>query len=291
MSSVHVPQGTCLLTVGPTGTFVTSTARCGGSVDRVDITDRFADLVRGPESECRLDLGALLIAAHARRDLDVDEQLARLDQLATACPVPTLDGVVDHLVAEGFRGDTDDYAHPRNSLLDVVLDRRRGIPITLSIVLMEVGRRVGVPFEGVGMPGHFLVRSRTSPEVLVDPFHQTRLDLPGAERLFRQVHGERARFDPRYLAPVGPRAMLARVVTNLQRSYVGRGDRAGALWAQCLRVLVPGATVADRRRLATLLAANGRFDAAAVELDALATEGLGGEGDRRAAVVMRAKLN
>jgi regulator of sirC expression with transglutaminase-like and TPR domain len=278
-------------TVGRTEAVVTSTAGDADSVGRVDITDRFAELVRGPEAACRLDMGALLIAAHARRDLDVDQQLGRLDELAARCPDPTIDGVVDHVVAEGFRGDTDDYTHPRNSLLDVVLDRRQGVPITLSIILIEVGRRVGVAFDGVGMPGHFLVRASTSPDLLVDPFHQARLDPGGAERLFRQLHGARAPFDPRYLEPVGRRAIVARVLTNLQRSYVGRGDRGGALWAQCLRVLIPGTTVGDRRQLAALLAANGRFDAAAVELDAIADEGVGGEDDRRAAVAMRATLN
>jgi hypothetical protein len=72
---------------------------------------------------------------------------------------------------------------------------------------------------------------------------------------------------------------------------MGRGDRAGALWAQCLRVLVPGVTVGDRRQLAALLAANGRFDAAAQELDAIAEDGVGGDRDRIAAAAMRAKLN
>jgi hypothetical protein len=72
---------------------------------------------------------------------------------------------------------------------------------------------------------------------------------------------------------------------------VGQGDRAGALWAQCLRVLVPGATVADRRQLAAMLAANGRFDAAALELEAVADDGAGGARDRYAARALRAKLN
>ena len=72
------------------------------------------------------------------------------------------------------------------------------------------------------------------------------------------------------------RATMARMLTNLQRSFVGRGDRAGALWSQCLRVLVPGTTVTDRRQLAAMLAANGRFDSAAQELDAIAEEGIGG---------------
>jgi regulator of sirC expression with transglutaminase-like and TPR domain len=258
----------------------------------VDITDRFAELVRGPEESCRIDVGAFLIAAHAHRDLDVDEQLARLDGLAAGCATPTVDGVCEHLFGNvGLRGDTEDYKNPRNSLLDDVLDRRRGIPITLSVVVIEVGRRLGLRLEGVGMPGHFLVRDGDDPEAFIDPFHQVQLDRGDCEKLFTVLHGSAARFEDRFLDPVGPRAIMARIVTNLQRSFVGRGDRAGALWAQCLRVVVPGATVADRRQLAALLAANGRFDAAAQELDAIADDGWGGERDRVAATAMRAKLN
>lgn len=258
----------------------------------MDITDRFADLVRGPEERCELDLGALLIAAHARRDLDVDTQLARLDDLAASCPGSDLDALTAHLCGTlGFRGDTDDYSNPRNSLLDVVLDRRRGIPISLSVIMLEVGRRLDIPLRGVGLPGHFLVGDAKDDDVFVDPFHRTLLDRAGAERLFTTLHGPKAQFVPSFLDPVGPRAIMARMLTNLQRSFVGRGDRAGALWAQCLRVLVPGTTVADRRQLAAMLAANGRFDAAAQELDAIADDGLGGERDRIAASAMRAKLN
>ncbi|MGH9260620.1 MAG: SirB1 family protein [Acidimicrobiales bacterium] len=258
----------------------------------MDITDRFAELVRGPEQACRLDVGALLIAAHARRDLDIDEQLTRLDKLAAGCAASTLDAVTTHLFEHlGFAGDTSDYSNPRNSLLDQVLDRRTGIPITLSIVVLEVARRVGVGLTGVGMPGHFLVRSASDADLFVDPFHQATLDRAGCERLFASLHGPRARFEDRFLEPVGRRAVIARLLTNLQRSFGGRGDRAGALWAQCLRVLVPGATVQDRRQLAAMLAANGRFDAAALELDAIADDGAGGDRDRVAARAMRAKLN
>jgi regulator of sirC expression with transglutaminase-like and TPR domain len=257
----------------------------------VDITDRFAELVRGPDEGCRLDLGALLIAAHARRDLDVDHELARLDAIAAECHDGTLAGVTAHLFDDlGFAGDVDDYGNPRNSLLDVVLDRRRGIPITLAVVLIEVARRRGLDLVGVGMPGHFLVRSAGDPDVFVDPFHRALLDREGCEKLFTTLHGGRARFEPRYLDPVGPRAVIARMLTNLHRSYIAEGDRAGGLWAQCLRVLVPGTTVQDRRQLAAMLAANGRFDAAAVELDAIAAEG-GGDRDRVAARALRAKLN
>ena len=258
----------------------------------MDITDRFAELVRGPEERCQLDLGALLIAAHARRDLDVDAELRRLDDLAAGCPGSDVEALTAYLCGTlGFRGDTEDYSNPRNSLLDVVLDRRKGIPISLSIVVLEVGRRLNIPLYGVGMPGHFLVRDAKDDNVFVDPFHRVRLDWEGCEALFAKLHGSKARFEPRFLEPVGPRATMARMVTNLQRSFVGQGDRAGALWAQCLRVLVPGATVTERRQLAAMLAANGRFDAAAQELDAIAEEGLGGVRDRIAATAMRAKLN
>jgi regulator of sirC expression with transglutaminase-like and TPR domain len=258
----------------------------------VDITDRFAELVRGPEERCQLDLGALLIAAHARRHLDIDAQLARLDDLAATCPGSDLEALTAHLCRTlGFRGDTGDYADPRNSLLDQVLNRRLGIPISLSVVMLEVGRRLNIPLHGVGMPGHFLVGDAKDDDVFVDPFHRVLLDRAGCEALFAKLHGAKARFEPRFLRPVGARAIMARMLTNLQRSFVGRGDRAGALWAQCLRVLVPGATVTDRRQLAAMLAANGRFDAAAQELDAIAEDGLGGARDRIAATAMRAKLN
>jgi regulator of sirC expression with transglutaminase-like and TPR domain len=257
----------------------------------VDITDRFAELVRGPEQRCRLDVAALLIAAHSRRDLDIEAQLVRLDALAAGCREGTLEALTAHLFGDlGFAGDTADYSNPRNSLLDVVLDRRAGIPITLSVVLLEVGRRIGVELEGVGMPGHFLVRSARDADLFVDPFNQAVIDRAGCEKLFVTLHGPRAPFDPAFLEPVGSRATIARMLTNLQRSFAGRGDRAGALWAQCLRVLVPGTTTLDRRRLAALLAANGRFDASATELEAIAEEG-GDDRDRIAARAMRAKLN
>jgi regulator of sirC expression with transglutaminase-like and TPR domain len=261
-------------------------------VASVDVTDRFAELVRGPEPDCRLDLGALLIAAHAHRGLDVDEQIERLDDLAGKVTEPTLDGLTRQLFQEqGFQGDVDDYANPRNSLLDSVLDRRLGIPITLSVVVLEVGRRLDVPLDGVGMPGHFLVRDKVDPGLFVDPFWRVQLDRAGCEKLFRALHGEKAKLEERFLEPVGTRATLARVLTNLRRSFTGVGDRSGALWAQCLRVLVPGATAGDRRELAALLAANGRFDAAAEELDAIADDGWGSDRDRVAARAMRAKLN
>src|SRR4029079_15079067 len=120
-----------------------------------------------------LDEGALLIAA-VGTGADVDAGLARLDELAADARVapPSGVGLAQHLfVDRGFAGNTLDYADPRNSFLPDVIDRRLGIPISLSVLMIEVGRRIGVALHGVGMPGHFLVGVDAPAGGFVDPFH------------------------------------------------------------------------------------------------------------------------
>lgn len=261
----------------------------------MDPTRCFADLLRRPEEDVPLDEATALIAAHAYPGLDVAAVTGRLDELAAGVRVPTLDGLVEHLFGElGFAGNTGDYYDPRNSYLNDVLDRRIGIPISLAVVTMTVGRRLGVPLAGVGMPGHFLLRDRVDPEVFVDPFAGgAQLDAAGCAAAFRSVHGADAPFDPAYLVPVGTHAILARMLANLRGVFAARGDRAGLLWALQLRTLVPGGPAEERAALADVLAADGRFAAAAAELDCLAAE-LGGELGARyrgQAARLRARLN
>ena len=108
-----------------------------------------------------------------------------------------------------YLGNTDDYYDPRNSLLHEVLDRRVGIPITLAVLGMEVGRRIGVPLSGVGMPGHFLVRDKVDPSVFIDPFHAGReLDAAGCQALHRAMAGPDAPWDPGYLDPIDRPAIV-----------------------------------------------------------------------------------
>ena len=136
-------------------------------------TARFVQLVQGPESDLRVDEAAALIAAHANPAVEEAAIFETLDDLAARCRPPTLDGLLRLLfVDEGFHGNTLDYYDPKNSFLDEVLERRAGIPITLAVVTMEVGRRAGVPLAAIGMPGHFLLRDRVDPNVFVDPFDQ-----------------------------------------------------------------------------------------------------------------------
>ncbi len=268
----------------------------GVTLTGMDPTARFAALVRGPEDRLPLDEAALLIAAHAYPGLDVDAELAALDGLAAGITELTLDGWRRHLFVDlGFSGNAGHYYEAANSFLNQVVQRRLGLPITLSVLGMEVGRRVGLRFEGVGMPGHFLLRYAPpeAAEVYVDPFDQGRVfGRAGCVERFRAVNGDDALFRPAYLLPVGGLAILSRMLNNLTSVYSATG-RADALeWVLRLRVALPGARPEERRDWARALGANGRFVEAAIVLEELvdalpdAEERLGKE-----AAALRARLN
>ncbi len=236
----------------------------------MDPTTRFTELVQGPEDELALDEAALLIAAHAQPDLDVGAELAVLDELAAGIPEPSLEGWRRHLFVDlGFSGNVRRYYDPANSFLNEVVRRRRGLPITLSVLGIEVGRRVGLRFEGVGLPGHFLLRH--GPETYVDPFDGGRLlGREGCVERFHAVNGAQAPFLSSYLEPVGPRAILARMLNNLKSVYTARGDVHTLAWVFELRMALPGASPLEGREWARILGATGRFVEAATELEARA---------------------
>lgn len=211
---------------------------------------RFGALVQGPESEIPLDEAALWIAA-ADHALDVDAELRALDDLAAAIAADDAATLAHALFVErGFTGNAVDYGDPRNSYLDEVLRRRLGIPITLSVLMIEVGRRRGIGLVGIGMPGHFLVGSDDG---FVDPFHAgALLDASGARRLFERTHPD-APFADHYLAPVGTRAVLSRMLANLVGTFLGR-DPLRAIGALRMRLEIPGLAAPERRQAEDLLA-------------------------------------
>jgi regulator of sirC expression with transglutaminase-like and TPR domain len=235
-------------------------------------TARFTELVQGPEDELALDEAALLLAAHAHPDLDVARELGRLDDLAAGCSSPTLEGWRQWLFVDlGFAGETDRYYDVRNSFVNDVLDTRRGLPITLSVVAMEVGRRLGLALDGIGMPGHFLLRLASSPDTFVDPFHGgALLDRLGCVQRFNAVNPPAAPFLGAYLDPIGKRAILGRMLQNLKGVYSRSGDTAALRWVFDLRLAIPGTPALERRDGARLQAAGGRFDVAADQLEVLA---------------------
>jgi len=257
----------------------------------LDVTDRFAELLARPEAEIALDEAALLIAAHAHPDLDVSARLGQLDELATkAAGLTARELATELFVVEGFAGNTSDYADPRNSYLDDVLDRRLGIPITLSVVMLDVGRRCGLQLHGVGMPGHFIVGGGAGE--WFDPFHGgARLDLASCAELFARTHAG-AQFRPQFLMPVGPRAIVERMLANLAHTLMQR-DPAAVIWVTRLQLRVPGITLSRRGDLAGLLGRLGQYTEAARELDLLARSlpGEGGEKAAAAAARFRARAN
>ena len=257
-------------------------------------TSRFAELVAGPADAlaARLDEAVLLIAAHAREGVDVASYVGALDELAKGVVDTSTEAVVSHLFgAEGFRGNAEEYYDPRNSYLDQVIDRRLGIPITLAVVMMEVAKRVGVELEGVGMPGHFLVRDGAT---LRDPFEGGRtLTVEECEARFHDVHGPDAPFHPSLLEPADAPAIVARILANLRQVHLSRRDSNALEWVLRLRGLLPTATIEERAERAGVLAALGRFDEAADVLDALAPEA-GDDRERQLlgkARQLRARLN
>ena len=258
----------------------------------MDPTSRFLAVVQG--DDVPLDEAAMLIAAHAYPGLDVDAELKKLDALAEDCP-GDLEGLRRHLFADlGFRGNDKQYSDPRNSYLNDVLERRVGLPITLSVVAMEVGRRVGVPLVGIGLPGHFLVRHEAVPPLVLDPFNGgASLTLEDCEALVRRAYGDRVPFQPSLLEPVENRMIVARMLNNLRGVFQAKGDARSAAWVLRLRAGIPGTTPRELGELATAQAALGRYEEAAATLERLADQ-LAGEDAARArghAQLLRARLN
>ena len=187
-----------------------------------------------------LDEAALAIAATVQPGLDEIEWLAALDALAGECPTPTADGIARHLFGElGFSGNTRAYYDWRNSCLDRVILTRVGIPISLSVLMIEVGRRLGVELVGIGMPAHFLVGTPEQ-DVFYDPFdHGRRLDRDDARALFERITRGQVPWRDEFLEPTPTRAIVVRMLNNLKSIFAGRRDAVRLALVMQLRATLP----------------------------------------------------
>jgi regulator of sirC expression with transglutaminase-like and TPR domain len=189
------------------------------------------------DSEATLDVVALALAGEFR-DVDVPGAMASLDALGAELSraaeqtsrAPEAEVIACRQVlgdAHGFLGDQAQYDHPDNSMLDLVLTRRRGLPILLSVVYVEVARRAGIEFAGVGLPGHFVVgHFGVNPPVLLDPF-------AGGETLTIAADREAL------IRPWGVHEIAMRMLNNLVAAYQRRGDLTMALRAATMRLTLP----------------------------------------------------
>lgn len=210
-----------------------------------DSTRRFAEIAAQPDETIDVAEAALLIAAEYTPELDVAAYMARLDWLAerlrprfesATAPLGRVEALNEGLFEElGFRGNHDDYEDPRNSFLNEVLDRRTGIPITLSIVYVEVARRLGMAASGIGFPGHFLVKVEGVPaldgndEVVVDAFFGRSLSLTECQNRLQQVMGPNTKLGPDSLRSATSGEILTRVLSNLKNNHLKRGEPLEAL--------------------------------------------------------------
>jgi regulator of sirC expression with transglutaminase-like and TPR domain len=221
---------------------------------------RFAEFATLPDAQLDLAQGALMMADIAYADLNAAHYQRRLDALATlvrealgatevslrrprllrqrSMATHVLETMRETLAErEGLSGNTEDYYDPRNTFLHEALDRGMGLPITLSVIYLEVARRLGVPLRGVGLPSHFMVKWPLSREeggdLYLDAFHSGQLlDSGDCRRLVLELMdatGAPPYFDPRWTVPLGARAILTRMLNNLKAIYLHRGETRLAL--------------------------------------------------------------
>ncbi len=204
------------------------------------ILDRFQMVTARQDDEIDLATAALLIAAVEYPDLDIDEQLAILDSLAEGAayrigqdrdPFHCVNNLSEYLFDEvGFQGNQGEYYDPRNSYLNEVLQRRIGLPITLCLVCLEVGKRLDIPLVGVGLPGHFVLSHRSQTDLIIDPFRRgILLSEEECAQILKNVLGANVDWDSRYLTPASNREFIARILRNLKGIYLNRRDHEEAL--------------------------------------------------------------
>ena len=198
------------------------------------MSERLRQIVSGPDEDISLAEAALLIAGHGYPDLNVAAYLSRIEELAymLRLRIDEDDSIPERISALnqflfgelGFAANSDDYYDPRNSFLNEVLERRTGIPITLSVIYMELGRKVGLPLQGVSFPGHFLVKCAV-PEgaVVLDPYSGgISLGLPDLQKRLREVQGgevSRA-IVAELLVSASNKDIIVRLLRNLKAIYL-----------------------------------------------------------------------
>ena len=232
----------------------------------------FEGLVNGEDTAIDLSLAALLIANLEYPELDIAHYIAQLnalaDQVRVLLDLPALSppeelplsidlqAVIEAMNTvlfdqEHFHGNVGDYYDPSNSYLNDVLERRTGIPIALSLLYMEIGKRIGVWFDGIGLPFHFVVGCRLPQgRCYIDPFEGGRImNERECQARVRQMLGGRGKIHAHWFAPVSRKQLLVRMLNNLKHLYLHSEEFARALiMCDCILLLVPHAPIERRDR-------------------------------------------
>jgi regulator of sirC expression with transglutaminase-like and TPR domain len=210
-------------------------------MDKLSARQFFQQETEQPDQQIDLVRAAIYIALEEYPYLDVEEYLNAIETMAAelqerlpSAPYPLkIIQTINHYLYEdlGFVGNTTNYYDPRNSFLNEVIDRRTGIPITLSLVYLAIAERIDFPMVGVGMPGHFLIRPDVEEmEIFVDAFHQGEILFPqDCQQRLSQVYQQPVELKPELLPTVSNRQFLARMLTNLKMIYLNQSNFPKAL--------------------------------------------------------------
>lgn len=248
-------------------------------MDIPEARQRFRTLIARPQGEIRLAEGALLIAQEEYPHLDVNAYLQRLDSMASTIkqqlgleldPRRIVTAINTHLYDEQhFRGNQDDYYNPCNSFLNDVLDQKIGIPITLSVIYIEIGRQVGLPIVGVGLPGHFIVQYDAQVDTFwIDPFHGgTVLTREDCATRLEQIYNRKVDWQDAFLNPVSDHDILRRMLNNLKGIYIQQRDYARALSVVERLLLMAPEQATEVRDRGLLHARLGNLEAAIDDLE------------------------
>jgi regulator of sirC expression with transglutaminase-like and TPR domain len=210
-------------------------------IEALKARQSFSEIAAWDEDSFPLDRASLTMALEEYPDLDIPQYLRRLDTLAVRADVligvdraavNVIEGISEVLfVQEGLRGNSDDYYDPRNSYLNEVLDRRLGIPISLSVIYMEIARRIDFSIKGIGFPGHFLVKHVTNDrDIIIDPFNRGRIITPNeCQELLDKIHKGTVVMHASLLHPMEKRTIITRMLYNLKNIYTQKEQHFKAL--------------------------------------------------------------
>ena len=261
-----------------------------------DIDEDRISLERAALTIARMEYPELQTAPYIRL---LDQLGKRVDALLPATPEPpnfilALNQVL--FEEEGFQGNVDEYYDPRNSFLNDVLDRKLGIPITLALVYMEVGGRVGFPLFGVGLPGHFLLKHYEvdGREILIDAFNGGDiLDTNDCQERLDAIYSGQLTFQPEFLQTVSRRQMLTRMLNNLRGIYISSRNLRKAAQAVDLILALHPRSAEDMKQRGLLRLATGQLRAAADDLEnyiRMSPEASDADEMRQTALSIRRKL-
>lgn len=227
-----------------------------GMIGTDSVLATFRSLAAQPDEQINLADGALAIARLHYPDLDVARRLVQLDSMAERAAAGLPDAAPHDraralarwlFVNQGFRGNELNYYDPRNSFLNEVLDRRLGLPITLSLLFIAIARRCGVPAFGVGLPGHFVIGVETGEDSLyLDPFGGRDLSLFEMTGIASRAIGQPVKVD-RLLKPAPNRTILFRMLQNLKAIYLSRQSYDMAFRMLDLILILEPASIGDLR--------------------------------------------